>query len=301
MTTKEVSTLWMHGGAWKMTDENFPLENIGAQSVDRALALLSLIGRSAVEGVGLSTIVQDTGLSRPTARRLLLALMRARMVEQDTATRHYFLGEETYVLGVLAAQRFDLMDLTRNSLVDLAALSGDSVFLSVRRDSFSVCLHKEEGAFPIRTHALQVGYRHPLGVGAGSLAILAALPAEERAEILSRNTDILAQNFPDCSPQALKPLINQAIERGYSLNPGLVLTSSWAVGAAFKMPGGRVAGAISIAAIDSRMGPERQAELGAALLLETAKIEARMAKTFALSKSTDLPRHRTQFSAAAKG
>lgn len=275
-----------------MTSDNTPLESIGAQSVDRALALLSLIGRGAVNGVGLTSIVQDTGLSRPTARRLLLALMRARMVEQDTANRRYFLGEETYILGILAAQRFDVMDLTRDSLVNLAELSGDTVFLSVRRDAFSVCLHKEEGTFPIRTNALQVGYRHPLGVGAGSLAILAALPADESADLLARNEALLIQNFPDCRPEALRPLIAQAKEWGYALNPGLVLKNSWALGAAFRMPDGRVAGAISIAAIDSRMGPDRQAELGAALCVETKKIEARMAKAFGLIASKDHARNR---------
>lgn len=284
-----------------MTDKKIPLESIGAQSVDRALTLLSLIGRNAVGGVGLTSIVQDTGLSRPTARRLLLALMRARMVEQSTTNRRYFLGEETYILGVLAAQRFDLMDLTRDSMVALAALSGDTVFLSVRRDAFSVCLSKEDGAFPIRTHALQVGDRHPLGVGAGSLAILAALPAQDRIEILARNKQALSQHFPGCNAKALTPLIHEATQRGYAVNPGLVLTNSWAVGAAFRIPGARAAGAISIAAIDSRMGPERQAELGAALLQETAKIEARIAKAFALSDATYLARSCDETGRAASG
>lgn len=270
------------GLAERMADKNATIESIGAQSVDRALSLLSLIGRSAVDGIGLAAIVRDTGLSRPTARRLLLALMRARMVEQDAASRRYFLGEETYILGVMAAQRFDLMDLARDSLVDLAAASGDTTFLSARRDGFSVCLHKEEGPFPIRTNALQVGHKHPLGVGAGSLAILAALPETERAEILGRNTDLLIRDFPGCRPEVLMPLIAQAAQQGYSVNPGLVLTNSWGVGAAFRLPDGRVAGALSIAAIDSRMAPERQAELGAALRGETARIEARMEQRFAL-------------------
>ncbi len=254
----------------------------GAQSVDRALALLSLIGRHTVDGIGLAAIVEESRLNRPTARRLLLALMRARMVEQDAGNRRYSLGEETYVLGVLAAQRFDLMDVALDSLNDLAKQSGDTAFLSVRRDAFSVCIHKEEGAFPIRTHALQVGYRHPLGVGAGSLAILAALSDDDCAEALARNAAQLERDFPDCAPDRLKPLIAETRARGYSVNPGLVLKNSWAVGVALHQPGGRVVGALSIAAIDSRMDPARQAELGAALTREAARIETRLAKAFAL-------------------
>ena len=46
----------------------------GAQSVDRALALLSLVGRHAGRGASLSQLVADSGLNKPTVRRLLLAL-----------------------------------------------------------------------------------------------------------------------------------------------------------------------------------------------------------------------------------
>lgn len=265
-----------------MTEQKPVGDTSGAQSVDRALALLSLIGRHTVEGIGLAAIVDESRLNRPTARRLLLALMRARMVEQDAGSRRYSLGEETYVLGVLAAQRFNLMDVALDSLSDLAKLSGDTAFLSVRRDAFSVCIHKQEGAFPIRTHALQVGYRHPLGVGAGSLAMLAALPDDECADVLARNAAQLKHDFPDCAPDRLQPLIVETRARGYSVNPGLVLKNSWAVGVALRQPCGKVAGAISIAAIDSRMDPARQVELGTTLQREAAKIESRLAKVFAL-------------------
>ena len=137
--------------------------------------------------------------------------------------------------------------------------------------------------------------------GGASNPLLAALPEKEQADVLSHNADVLAQSFPSCRPDVLKPLILQTARRGYSLNPGLVLTNSWAVGAAFRMPGGQVLGAISIAAIDSRMGPDRQAELGAALLEETAKIEARLAKAFALQNSSALAPNRHFSSAGSKG
>src|SRR5689334_22185810 len=55
----------------------------GSQSVDRALGLLSLIGREPAEGLALSEIVAGSRLNKPTVRRLLLALMRAGLVEQE--------------------------------------------------------------------------------------------------------------------------------------------------------------------------------------------------------------------------
>src|SRR5690606_22564443 len=97
------------------------------------------------------------------------------LAEQDPNTRRYCLGEEAFVLGVLAARRHGLLELAMASLRRLSELTLDTSFLTVRREMRAVCLHREEGTFPVRTHALQAGAQHPLGVGAGSLAILAAL------------------------------------------------------------------------------------------------------------------------------
>ena len=73
-----------------------------------------------------------------------------------------------------------------------------------------------------------------------------------------------------------------------SLNPGRLVASSWGMGRAFRYPDGRVAGALSIAAIDSRMTPHRQAELAALLAREGARMEALLAPMF-LSKRGDRP------------
>jgi DNA-binding IclR family transcriptional regulator len=252
----------------------------GAQSVDRALTLLALVGRHPDRGVGLATIVAETGLNRPTARRLLLALIRARLVEQDEATRRYFLGEEAFVLGALASRRFGLLDLAIDSLATLARESGDTSFLSVRRENYAVCLHREEGAYPIRIHALQVGYQHPLGVGGGSLAILAALPDEEVERVLEANQPVLAAQYPSYSLPLLHHHVALTRDRGWSINPGLILPNSWAIGVAVLYPNGRPAGALSLAAIDSRMGEDRQQELGSLLQGEAGKVEAKLRRMF---------------------
>jgi DNA-binding IclR family transcriptional regulator len=253
----------------------------GAQSVDRALALLSLVGQGGGAPVPMVRLTEASGLSRPTVRRLMLALMRAGLVVQDAGSRAYALGPESYLLGVMARRRLDLLKVSMDSLVRLADDSEENTYLSLRRGTYSVCAHREEGSYPIRTQALKTGDRHPLGVGAGAMAILAALPAAERAEVLAAVTPLLAEGYPGYTPEAVARCIAEAQEKGWALNPGLYLPNSWAIGMAVRAPGfegapGEVLGAVSIAAIDTRLGPDRQDRLAALLRREVALIEDRL-------------------------
>lgn len=258
----------------------------GSQSVDRALGLLSLIGREPAEGLPLGEIVSGSGLNKPTTRRLLLALMRAGLVEQEPLTRRYCLGEEAFVLGVLAARRHGLLEMAMDGLRRLSAETQDTSFLTVRRENYAICLHREEGTYPVRTHALQAGDQHPLGVGAGSLAMLAVLPDDDVDRVIATNEAVLLARYPGFAPDALRVDIAGTRERGFSLNPGRLVASSWGIGRAFRYPDGRVAGALSIAAIDSRMGPVRQAELSLLLMREAERLEALLAQMFVSKRAT---------------
>mgnify|MGYP003134136155 CR=1 FL=1 len=95
----------------------------GSQAVDRALALLQITGRGAGRGVALSELIAASGLGKPTVRRLMLALIRRGLVEQDSATRLYFLGEESYVLGTLATPRHGLLEIASIRLGSVQARS----------------------------------------------------------------------------------------------------------------------------------------------------------------------------------
>ncbi len=252
------------------------LESGGAQSVDRALGLLSAIARAGGEAVSINWLVDRSGLSRPTVRRMLLALIRAGLVEQDEENRSYALGPESYVIGLMANRRFDLLDLAIDSLVSLSRESGDTSFLSIRRGSHSICLHREDGPFPIRTHALQAGQRHPLGVGGGAMAILAALSDAQVEEVIANNAQLLASDYPAYTPELLREHVGQTRARGWALNPGLYLPNSWAIGVALLAPSGEPIGALSIAALDTRMQPDRQTVIAELLMREKRSIEAKL-------------------------
>ena len=273
-----------HMDLWQistMDDALFSTADLsGSQSVDRALRLLALVGRVSEHGAQLSDIVEESGLNKPTARRLLLALMRAGLVEQEARTRRYYLGEEAYVLGTLASRRHGLLELSLESLRNLCEMTMDTSFLSVKRGNYAVCLHREEGTYPVRTHALQSGNQHPLGIGAGSLAMLAALDDDEVEHVLMANMRVFETQYAYYPAEQIREDILMTRRQGYALNPGRIVAGSWGLGAAIKFPDGRLAGALSIAAIDSRMGVERQPELVRYLRSEVERIEGKLRKMF---------------------
>lgn len=258
----------------------------GSQSVDRALALLGMVGRRPTDGASLGELVAESGLNKPTVRRLLLALIRSGMVEQNPDTRRYFLGEESYVLGTFAAHRHGLLDHSFETLSRLAQDTGDACFLSVRRGVSALCLHREEGTYPIRTYALMAGRLHPLGVGAGSLAMLAALPDPEVEAVLAANARTLETEYPMLTPAEIRVRIAQTRNTGYALNPGLIVSDSWGIGVALRRPDGALAGALSLAAIESRMQQPRRDDLVAHLQTGAQTIETTLARLYAARRTT---------------
>lgn len=278
----------------------------GTQSIERAIALLLLVGRAGGAGARLSDLVTSSALPKPTVRRVLLALVRAGLLDQDTVSRRYHIGPETYVLGTLAGERFGLHALSLDGLSRLAQESGDTAFLSMPRDTYVVCLHRQEGPFPIRTHVLQAGDRHPMGIGAGSLAILAALPDAEVDRIFAANAAVLAERYPAYSQDLLRACVAETRASGYAFNPGILMPGSWGIGVPVRGPDGTPIGALSIAAIESRLGPERRAELVPLLCREAEILEAALRRpaprtepVFPVSPASPPPRARPSASRTA--
>lgn len=247
----------------------------GHQGIDRTLALLRAVAAEGRGGARLAAVATRTGLSRSTAHRLLAHLVQSGLLEQDADAPYYHLGFEVYALGQRAAERHGLPRLARASLVRLEEQSEDTVYLSLRSGDDALCVARQEGRFPIKTLTLAVGDRRPLGVGAGSLALLAALPDAEVERVLAANAGRLRQ-FPAFVPESLRALIGKTREEGYATNPGMVLPGMMAVGVPVLRRDGRPAGALSIAAIEGRMQPPRRAELVRWLAEEAEAIAARL-------------------------
>ncbi len=208
------------------------------------------------EGSRLARVAEATGLGKSTVLRLLKALIEVGYVEFDDKSKVYRLGYELFLLGQ-SARRFHIIELARPGLDRLAEDTGDTVFLSVREGSEAHCIDRRTGSFPIRSLTLNVGDRRPLGVGAGALALLAFQNDQEIDRIIaSGRAD--RQTFARFDDASLRAMIDQSRQRGHAWNDGLIVTAMNAVGVPVMDAEGRVAAALSIAAIHERMAPERR-------------------------------------------
>jgi DNA-binding IclR family transcriptional regulator len=246
----------------------------GAQVVGKAVQLLKLISQR--RGWLIADLVMKSGLTRPTVYRLLSALQATALIEQDPMSKRWYLGPETYVLGTLASTRFNVERIAHEFVIRIADETGESAFLSIRRRAECICLVREEGTYPIRTHVLQAGDRLPLGVGSAGLAILAALEEAEIHATLEANRELISRRYPKYSMRLIKEHVAQTRKAGYAINRGLLLAGSWGIAAAVRDIGGMPYAALSITAIEDRLQGKRQAELGRLLVQEAARLTAQL-------------------------
>jgi DNA-binding IclR family transcriptional regulator len=243
----------------------------GFQAIERAVQVLEAIGEASNSGLRLSGVMRITGLGRATSHRFLKALVDQGLVETDPDSGRYFLGMKLLVLSGSASNRFGLARRAAPALQRLAERTGDTVYLSLRIGDASICLDRLEGAFPIRTLTLKIGDRRPLGVGAGSMALLAFLPAAEIQRIVSHHASAAAAFGFDQA--TLLSLAESTRTQGYAFNDQRIIPGMSAVGVPISGRSGAPVAALSVAAIASRMELPRRNNIVAWLHEEASNLE----------------------------
>lgn len=241
-----------------------PVETPGAQNMRRALQILRVLGEHHEHGMAVSEVVAATGLERSTAHRLMTCLVEEHFADRNPLTRRYSLGLEVMRLGFASLSRAPLVATYGGLMRRLARISEDTVFLLVRQGDYTVCLQREDGAFPVKIFSTRVGDIRPLGIGVGGMALLASAGAQDIARIRSQHTP--AFDAAGLTAERFGKVVAKTQKLGYAEMVDTVTQGVAGVGATIPDPGGVPFAAISIAAIKPRMTPARRAELGQMLV-----------------------------------
>ena len=241
----------------------------GTQVLRRGLDLVQLIGAHHSSGMALRDLVALSGLSRPTAYRLVACLVQEGFAEKDALTGRYRLGLQAMQLGLRVMERPPVVERYRRAMKSLARMTGDTVFLVMRQGDHGLCLHRELGDFPIKALVIDVGERRLLGIGTGGLAILAHQTGAEVAAAYARNDKRYRDAGLECAQ--LLADVQEVRQRGYAVLKDRISVGVAGVGCSLEIEPGSTA-AISIATVSPRMSWQRAQELAAMIQAEIAAV-----------------------------
>ncbi len=228
---------------------------LGAQSLDRAMGLVNLIARHHDQGIALSVLVKVCGLDRTTVWRMVDNLLHAGLITKNTQTGTLALGPRATAWGAVSFGQSALIRQCQPVMKNLARASGDNVFLVLRLGDYSHCLHLEQGAHAVRSFRQTVGETRLLGLGVGSIAMLAAL-ADEALDA-HHTRQIESYNQEGVTRAQLLRWVRSARQRGFAYRNTSGIA---AVGLHGFLEGGAVA-ALSIGAAAARLPLSRATEL----------------------------------------
>lgn len=220
----------------------------------------------------LTDIARFTGLDISSVLRILKDLEKLDFVEREPQTKEYTLGREIYAMHHAMVARQDIRALARPALVRMARKYGDSLILSIPSNWESVCVDTCLGDYPIRANYLEIGCRRPLGVGAGSLVLLAALSDAQQQMYLPCIHEQIDKRYPMFNQSMLKTQIALCRQQQYAVLCDVVVKQMGGIGVAIRAPDGTAIAALSLASLSERI-LSRQNSIADDLMQEARLIE----------------------------
>jgi DNA-binding IclR family transcriptional regulator len=187
------------------------------QSVARSIEILrSLTG--ATRGLGVTEVAERLGVAKPTAHALLRTLEADQLVAQDRATGKYRLGPALLELGNAYLETHELRARSIVWADSLATRTNEAVWVGVLNGDHVLVVHhafRPEGAVQI----LEVGAVLPWHTCALGKAIVAHLPADDRARLLAGQLPVLTGGTIT-DPGRLADQLKDVLVIGYAVEDG---------------------------------------------------------------------------------
>ncbi|RZU31052.1 IclR family transcriptional regulator [Blastococcus saxobsidens] len=182
------------------------------QSVDRALAVLEILGSRGEAGV--TEIAAELGVHKSTAFRLVAVLESREFVEQLAERGKYRLGFGIVRLAGVTAAQLDLTREGRRTCEELAVDLGETVNIAILDGDRVVNISQARGSGAITSYNW-VGQATPLHATSSGKVLLAFAPEPLRKKLLGGDLP----RFTDATlttPEALERELAETRRRGWA-------------------------------------------------------------------------------------
>lgn len=220
----------------------------GTQSVDRAFDILDLVGRK--RKVTLADISEESGLTVPTAYRLVKSLTRRGFVSFNEETKEYSLGSEIVRMAAGMLQGNNFVELARLPMARLNERCGETVSLFGIGTKDILCMAEAESFQRLRYNS-GVGRTMPMVQGAPGRAAIAWLD-DTRVDFIFEQAKLVKE-----ARLELEKALRETREKGFAMSFGEVVPDTTALAAPIFDSARRPIGVISIAGPAQRWTVEK--------------------------------------------
>ncbi|HWI39303.1 MAG TPA: helix-turn-helix domain-containing protein [Burkholderiales bacterium] len=238
----------------------------GTQSLERAVLVLRKLAERGALGWRLLDLAEHCDIERTTVHRILSSLVRQRLAEQRPADRRYVPGPLLFELSLSMPSHAAFQAACAAPLARVVKRLGGVGYVSLRSGAEFVCTAR--AGVPMKALTIRVGSRRPLMTAVGGIAILIALPNDERRRLVAENRRELAR-FPAARRRDLESTLRRSQSRGYAISQGEIVPGIGACG----VPIGSFAAVTLVKALED-MPPSRVPDVVAALKECAAQVEA---------------------------
>lgn len=255
--------------------ENHNNESGGSRAVQRALDILSCFTVESPRK-GVTEISAETGLSKGSVHRLLMALKSRRFVDHDPETGKYQLGTKLLELaGVLYTNRLSYQEKARPHLQRLVDEINETVVVVAQDGDSHICTLAIDAPRPVRFFT-RVGVRRRAYFGAGGQVLLAWEPKEVVEAMLPQDKLEAFTLWSITDPADYMRRLRLVRDQGYALDRGEAFPDVTGLGAPIFDHNGKVIAAAAIVAPTHRVPDDRIPDLIEKLLRATTSISAEL-------------------------
>ncbi|WP_321936298.1 IclR family transcriptional regulator [Paraburkholderia sp. J8-2] len=200
-------------------------------NAERALDIMLLLGEVGPEGFSLAEIADRLGSAKPAVHRTLAAMVRKGFAEPTERYGHYRLGTAVPMLARSQERLEPQVQKFRPGMTEFARQTGFNVYLLVQSGIDAICAEMISRSTR-HQFAMGLGARVPMGVGAGSLALMSLLPDSAVSQILEANA-ARYEAHPSVRPVDRGLILTQVLDakrRGYAINQGFFFFGEGGVG-----------------------------------------------------------------------
>lgn len=241
------------------------------QSVDRAVTILEALGAHGVLGV--TALAEVLGVHKSTASRLVSALERRGLVEQEGERGGYRLGVGILALASATTARLDLAGEARPVARDLAARTQETVNLAVLAAGAALYLDQVTGSAQLTSYNW-VGQHIPLHATSNGKVLLSELPADSLPDVLGELTAYTPRTVTDLG--TLVDQLTRVRQLGYAVAVDELDIGLTAVAAPIRDSHGDIVASLSLSGPTFRIDDERIATLAGAVVEAGTAISRRL-------------------------